>query len=73
MNNKILTVAGIIVGVLGLVLAYIYWTTPSGSLPSYFPGFMMGGTTVHIKHGVAALVLGLVAFAVAWFSSGKKN
>ena len=64
---------GVAVDIIFLIIAGFYWTTPSGSLPSYVPGFAAGGTTIHVKHGVAALVIALAAFAAAWFGSGKKK
>jgi hypothetical protein len=43
---------------------------PAKSLPSFFPGQQDGSTHHHIKHGIAALVVGLGAFVFAWFQSG---
>jgi hypothetical protein len=51
----------------------VYWTTPAGSLPTWLPGFTASDGAIHIKHGIAAFVVALAAFAYAWFSSGKKK
>lgn len=73
MNAKLLASLVTIVGVLFVVLAGLYWTTPAGSLPTWIPGYEFGVSTIHVKHGIGALFLGLGAFAFAWFQSGKKS
>ena len=72
MNKTLKISVGVIVGIVFLALAIFYWTVPSGSLPSYMPGFIAGGTTVHVKHGIAAFVVALLGFIYAWFASAKK-
>jgi len=49
------------------VVAVVYFALPAGSLPSFFPGFEPGSARVHVKHGVAALAVALVLFAIGWF------
>ena len=66
-------VIGSVVGVICLGFAVLYWTTPAGALPSWLPGFILGSAEIHVKHGVAALIIALAAFIFAWFSSGKKK
>lgn len=70
--KKLQTFVGVLVGIVFAVLAVYYWMTPAGSLPNWMPGFIADGTAVHIKHGVAALVVALAGFAYAWFGSAKK-
>jgi hypothetical protein len=57
----------IVLGVLLAVIAIVYWVVPAGSLPSFFPGFEAGGTRIHAKHGIAAAVLAVILFAIAWY------
>ncbi len=64
---------GVILGVLFVILAVLYWVTPAGSLPSFFPGHIAGSSIIHFKHGLAALVIGVLAFVYAWFAGGKKK
>ncbi len=71
--NKFLTGVIIFIGIALIVAAFIYWSTLSGSLPAYFPGHTAGGTAVRVKHGAAALVVGLGSLAYAWFRTGKKK
>ena len=73
MNKKLLVSGAVILGIICIVLAIMYWMTPAGSLPAFMPGYIAGSATVHIKHGVGAFALGLVLFVFAWFTSGKKN
>ncbi len=60
----------VILGVILLVIAAIYWIDDANSLPSFFPGHEAGSNDVHFKHGLAAAVLGLGCFVFAWFQSG---
>jgi hypothetical protein len=63
----------IIIGVALIALGIYYWVTPAGSLPGFFPGHLAGSAHKHLKHGVLALVLGVVCFLGAWMLSGKKQ
>jgi hypothetical protein len=72
-NQRALAALGVIVGILLVVVAIVYWAEPAKSLPSFFPGHAASSTTHHIKHGIAALAVGLAAFAFAWFQSGSKQ
>ena len=71
--KKILALLALPVSLVFVVLAVWYWTTPAGLLPSYMPGFIDGSATIHYKHGIASLLLGLAALAYAWFATGKKR
>ena len=57
----------VVLGVIFLVIASVYWLVPAGSLPGFVPGFEAGSARVHIKHGVAALAVAAACFIVAWF------
>lgn len=71
--NRTLSVVAAIVGVLLLVVAGIYFAQTAGSLPGFFPGHQAGSSHHHTKHAVAALVVALGAFALAWFQSGPRT
>jgi len=58
----------IILGLVFLAVAIAYFAVPAGSLPSFLPGYEADSTHVHIKHGVASLVIAAVLFVVAWYS-----
>ena len=57
----------IILGLLFIAVAVVYWVLPAGALPAFFPGFEAGSTHVHLKHGSAAAVAAVVLFAFAWY------
>lgn len=66
----------ILAAVLGLGLIYVslvYWTHTAGHLPTWYPGYTAGSTHIHTKHAIAALLLGLACFVLAWFQSGPKT
>jgi Na+/H+ antiporter NhaD/arsenite permease-like protein len=72
-----LVIPAIILGVVLLVVAVIYFVTPEHSLPSFFPGHASTGSAEanhhHTKHGLAALIVALACFAFAWFQTGPKT
>ena len=72
-NNRWVTTAAVIVGIALLVVAVVYWVEPAHSLPGFFPGHQAGSGHHHVKHGIAALVVGLALLAFAWFNSGPKK
>ena len=57
----------ILLGVVMLVVAGVYFLIPGEQLPSFFPGHDTGVMRVHVKHGVVAAVAGLVLLAAAWW------
>ncbi len=70
--TRILPALAALVGVLLVIVAIVYWVTPAGSLPHFFPGFTPGEAHTHYKHGLASLIVALGLFAYAWFQTGKK-
>jgi divalent metal cation (Fe/Co/Zn/Cd) transporter len=72
-NNRLLALAGAVVGVILIVIAIVYFVEPAKSLPSFFPGHQAGSTHHHVKHGIAAFALGLAALAFAWFQTGPRR
>ena len=71
-----LVVPVVLLGVLLIVVAIIYFVTPEHSLPSFFPGHSSSSSAEanhhHTKHGIAALVLAVACFVFAWFQTGPK-
>ncbi len=72
-----LAIPAVILGIVLVVVAIVYFTTPEHSLPSFFPGHASAGSAEanhhHAKHGIAALIVALGCFAFAWFQSGPKT
>jgi hypothetical protein len=69
--NRVLVAVSAILGVLLIVVAIVYWIEPAHSLPGFFPGHEAGSNHRHVKHGIAALVVGLALLALAWFASAR--
>jgi len=69
-KNRRLVIPAVAVGVVLIVIAIVYWVDTADALPSFFPGHEAGSTHHHIKHGLAAFILGLGAFIFAWFQTG---
>jgi uncharacterized RDD family membrane protein YckC len=72
-KNRSLIVPAVIVGVLLIAIAIIYFVDSASSLPSFFPGHQAGSGHHHAKHGIAAFILGLGAFVYAWFQTGPAS
>ncbi len=77
MANRIVikpaTVALILVGILLVIVAIVYFATPAKSLPGFFPGHQAGLSRRHLTHGSAALVLALLVWVGAWFTTGPSG
>ncbi|HEY4895203.1 MAG TPA: hypothetical protein VII01_03860 [Solirubrobacteraceae bacterium] len=76
-NSRRLVLPAVLLGVLLIVVAIVYFAEPAHSLPSFFPGHVAATSTEanhhHTKHGIAALVVALASFAFAWFATGPKT
>jgi len=72
-KRRNLIIPAIVLGGLLLLVALLYFVDPAKSLPSFFPGHEAGSSRVHVKHGIAALALGVGALVFAWFQSGPKS
>jgi hypothetical protein len=72
-QSRALIVSAIVLGVLLLVVAVVYFLEGAKDLPSFFPGHDAASSHVHVKHGIAALALGLGCLVFAWFQTGPKS
>jgi hypothetical protein len=73
-RNRLLVPGAIALGTILIIVAVIYWAEPAKSLP--FPGFLgheSGSNHHHVKHGIAAFLLGIACFVFAWFQSGPRH
>jgi uncharacterized membrane protein HdeD (DUF308 family) len=72
-----LIVPAVVLGIVLVIIAIVYFVEPAHSLPSFFPGHVSASSSEanhhHTKHGIAALVVALACFAFAWFQSGPKT
>jgi UDP-N-acetylmuramyl pentapeptide phosphotransferase/UDP-N-acetylglucosamine-1-phosphate transferase len=72
-NRRALVVVAVVLGIVLIAIAIVYWVEPARSLPSFFPGHEAGSGHHHTKHGIAAFLLGLACLAFAWFNTGPKR
>ena len=72
-NDRLLVALALIIGTILIIVAIVYWVEPAKSLPGFFPGHEAGSNHRHVKHGIAAFLVGLACFAFAWFRSGPKR
>jgi len=72
-HRKWLVWLAVVLGIVLIVIAVIYWVEPADSLPSFFPGHEAGSDHHHVKHGIAAFLVGLACLAFAWFNTGPKK
>ncbi len=73
MQRKLLSIVSIVLGVVFLALAAVYWSVPASSLPHAFPGYLADSPKIHFKHGLGAFLLGIGAFVYAWFAGGPSS
>jgi hypothetical protein len=71
--RKWLVALAIVGGIALIVIAAVYWAEPARSLPSFFPGHEAGSNHHHVKHGIAAFLVGIACFVFAWFNTGPKK
>ena len=71
--RKYLVPLAVILGIALIVIGIVYFVEPARSLPSFFPGHDAGSTHHHVKHGIAAVLVGLACFVFVWFNTGPKK
>jgi hypothetical protein len=69
-KHRSLILPAVVLGVVLLALAFVYWVDTADALPSFIPGHEAGSSHHHIKHGIAAAIVGLGCLTFAWFQSG---
>jgi hypothetical protein len=65
-----LAVPAAIAGILLLALAVLYAVDSASALPSFIPGHQAGSAHHHVKHAIAAALLGAGCLIFAWFQTG---
>jgi hypothetical protein len=72
-KRRNLIIPAVLLGLVFVAIAVVYFVEPAGSLPSFFPGHEAGSSHHHTKHGIAALVVAAACFVFAWFQSGPSS
>jgi hypothetical protein len=57
----------IVLGIVLIVVAVVYFVVPADSLPGFFPGHDPGLARVRVKHGLLSGAAGVVVLAVGWW------
>lgn len=61
----------IILGLVFVLIAVVYWVLPAESLPAFFPGYEPGLSRIRLKHGIAAAVVAVLLFGYAWYTARR--
>jgi hypothetical protein len=69
-KNRKLILPAVVLGVALLAVGVVYLVDEAHALPSFFPGHQAGSTQHHVKHAIAAFVVGALCFVLAWFQTG---
>jgi hypothetical protein len=72
-NDRLLVALSVLAGIVLIIIAIVYWVEPAKSLPGFFPGHEAGSGHHHVKHGIAAFLVGLACLVFAWFRTGPKR
>lgn len=72
-RSRLLAGIALLAGLVLIALAVLYWVEPAGSLPSWIPGHEAGSDHHHVKHGIAAFLVGAALLVYAWFHTGDQQ
>ena len=71
---KKLTIIGLVIlAILSIVVAVVYFTQTAGKLPHFYPGYLAGSSHTHYKHGFVFVGLAILFLLGAWMVSGQKE
>lgn len=70
-TRRLVALIAIVVGIVLIVVAAIYWAEPAKSLPSFFPGHSRHSPHHHVKRAIAALIVALIVLAFGWVASRR--
>jgi uncharacterized membrane protein HdeD (DUF308 family) len=73
-NDRLLAGLATVLGIALVVVGVMYLALNEHDIPSFFPGHASHPASHHhVKHGIAAILLGLACFAFAWFRTGPRE
>jgi len=73
-NDRLLAALAGLVGLALIAVGVIYIALNEHDIPSFFPGHVSHPASHHhVKHGIAAILLGLACLAFAWFRTGPRE
>jgi len=71
-DKRLLVILAVAAGIALLAIGIVYLVEPAKALPGFLPGHAAGSAHHHVKHGIAAILLGAACLVFAWFRSGAK-
>ena len=73
-SDRLLAALAALVGLALVAVGVIYIALNEHDLPSFFPGHVSHPAGHHhVKHGIAAILLGLACLTFAWFRTGPRE
>ncbi len=73
-NDRLLAALAGLLGLALIAVGVIYLALNEHDIPSFFPGHVSHPASHHhVKHGIAAILLGLACLAFAWFRTGPRE
>ncbi|HEX3709876.1 MAG TPA: hypothetical protein VHV56_08305 [Pseudolabrys sp.] len=57
----------ILLGLILIALAVVYFVLPADQLPGFLPGHAAGVMRIHAKHGLVAGAIGVALVTAGWF------
>jgi len=73
-SDRLLAALAALTGLALVAVGVIYIALNEHDLPSFFPGHVSHPASHHhVKHGIAAILLGLACLAFAWFRTGPRE
>lgn len=73
-NDRLLAALAGLVGLALIAVGVVYIALNEHDIPSFFPGHVSHPASHHhVKHGIAAILLGLACLAFAWFRTGPRD
>ena len=72
-SAQLIVVILVIIGLLALAAGIYYFVTPSGKLPTWFPGYLVGSTHHHLKRAIAGIIVAVLCAIGVWFLTGRRS
>jgi amino acid permease len=73
-SDRLLAAVAALAGLALIAVGVIYIALNEHDIPSFFPGHVSHPAGHHhVKHGIAAILLGLACLAFAWFRTGPRD
>jgi hypothetical protein len=73
-SDRLLAALAALAGLALIAVGVIYIALNEHDIPSFFPGHVSHPASHHhVKHGIAAILLGLACLAFAWFRTGPRE